>query len=111
MSGEYNGNIVGSSTCSYSNLCNYNGGPAMGKPMDKVPCMAQQIIPLWTYPPPYDTLSHGNKGGQCGGFFNLKAAYPCTPKDKNPFVKRPCTTSPAQGKGCWSAATACKKQL
>lgn len=77
---EYQAPTVGQSTCSYSSLRKtYSGQQAL----ENVPSMAIQTVPNYcpnnvngpSYPPRYDTLSHGNQMS-CGGHFNMSAAYP-----------------------------------
>lgn len=97
-SNEYSGNMVGS-TCSYKSLCNYNA--SMGVPIPQgVPDMSVQLIPEWSYPPSYSSLTHGNKPYSCGGKFTLRDSYPCSHRDKS-FKKRCCLTSKPRSSNCW----------
>lgn len=89
---EYQQPTVGQAGCSYSRLGNTygNSGPSA------IPNMAVYSVPKYcpngpkpNYPPPYDTLSHGGKGG-CGSHFNLKSAFPnanCSSCLGKPYAK------------------------
>jgi hypothetical protein len=86
---------VGESGCSYSSL-NRTYGVGVSS---QVASMANYTVPEYlpnnqngpSYPPRYDTLSHGNDY-LCGGYFSMKSAYPhasCESCNVN-YVSRPC---------------------
>lgn len=95
---DYSAPTVGQSRCSYSSLANvYSGRSAGNETMN----MANYVVPklcangsqfgLPSYPPPYDTLSHGQQYA-CGGYFGFAGAYPfanCT-SCKADYIQRPC---------------------
>jgi len=90
---EYQNPMVGQASCSYSNLRSTYGPSGS---FAEIPSMATYQVPKYcpggpapNYPPAYDTLSHGGKGG-CGGYFNLKSAFPdanCSSCLGKPFAK------------------------
>jgi hypothetical protein len=93
---EYQAPIVGQNKCSYSSLGSTYAGPQAG---GVIPDMSTYIVPKLcygapaglSYPPRYDTLSHG-QAYLCGGHFDLQRAYPlanCTSCAAT-YVERPC---------------------
>jgi hypothetical protein len=89
---DYTKPVVGQSGCSYSSLRNVWGSGNEGLSNYTVP----NLCPTGegpNYPPRYDTLTHGNKGGACGGYFHLKSAYPYAGCDtcSASYVNRSCT--------------------
>lgn len=94
---EYQSSSVGEMGCTYSQLRNYSkhlqlapqaGDVASNLNQCHADYAAQQAAPVGqynvpkycpsgpgpNYPPAYDTLTHGGKGG-CSGHFNMLAAY------------------------------------
>ncbi len=94
---EYQGPTVGQVGCTYSKLGNISSGQMAGQTITQ----NSYLVPNYcssgagpNYPPPYNTLSHG-QAYNCGGYFNIKGAYPyadCVNCATN-FVQRPCTGS------------------
>ena len=104
---EYQGPTVGQSTCSYSQLRNLampSQAPAHA-PAHAPASSGSYTVPLYcpngdgpSYPPRYDTFSHG-QAYQCGGYFNLKGAYPYADCEscKATSTSIPCTGKVACG--------------
>ena len=91
---EYQKPTVGQQSCSYSRLGQQPYSASQGQPQQ-----GMYIVPNFvhgdpthpSYPPRYDTLQHGGKY-DCGGYFNIKGAYPyatCS-ECKAIYTKRPC---------------------
>lgn len=94
MSKEYNGTSISQSSCTYKRMQD------VYPPSDAKIIVSQgtytvpQICPNssgLSYPPRPDTLTHG-QSSSCGGYFNVKNAYPyasCDHCDET-FVEKPC---------------------
>ena len=93
---EYSKPTVNSALCTYSSL----GGTYGPNSSSAVASSGTYVVPKLcpgssqglSYPPRYDTLSHGTGAG-CGGYFHLNSAYPaatCTSCSAE-YVQRPCT--------------------
>jgi hypothetical protein len=93
---EYQAPAVGQQKCTYSNLrSTYQGQAAQGRSASMAQYVVPQLCPNgptnYTYPPAYDTFSHGQQY-TCGGYFGMKGAYPranCTTCNA-PYTKRDC---------------------
>lgn len=92
---EYQAPTVGQSGCTYSSLANTYAGKMAGR--ESAP-MAMYVVPKLCaggqgpqYPPAYNTFSHGQQYN-CGGYFNIKGAYPFATCNscKLDFTERPC---------------------
>lgn len=94
---EYNAPMVGQAGCTYSSLRDTYDGMTPSHEMQgmanyTVPKLCPDSVDGPSYPPRYDTLSHGQQYA-CGGYFSVKGAYPfadCT-SCKADYVQRPCT--------------------
>jgi len=94
---EYTGPSVGQQGCSYSSLKRtYGMSNSMGVSAN-VGNMASYDVPDLcgnngpSYPPKYNTLSHG-QANTCGGHFSMKGAYPFADCQScnAPRIQRPC---------------------
>lgn len=95
---EYSKPVVGNPGCTYSNLARTYGNGSRQSMMNNVPSMATYTVPKLchngsgpSYPPRYDTLTHG-QSAMCGGYFSMKGAYPhadCASCDAE-YTQRPC---------------------
>jgi len=91
---DYQGSTVGQAGCTYSQLGNVYAGQMAGQITQQDVYVVPQLCQNGAgpnYPPKYNTLSHGQQY-QCGGYFNVKGAYPysdCTSCNVN-YVKRGC---------------------
>lgn len=92
---DYQKPTVGQAGCTYSQLGNIYSGMSAERESVK---MADYIVPKFcpngggpNYPPKYDALTHG-KAYLCGGYFDVKSAYPYAGCNtcQSEFVKRPC---------------------
>jgi hypothetical protein len=84
--------FVGQNACTYSQLAGVYGAntPAAGQYTVPLLCPNSKSGP--SYPPRHDTFSHGLTTPICGGYFNLKSAYPfadCTSCNA-PYIQKPC---------------------
>jgi hypothetical protein len=101
MSNDYNGvgsNLMG---CTYSSLASTYGGKTAGSQNIDTEGIVygEYTVPKLcpngegpNYPPRYDTFSHG-QSYLCGGYFNLKGAYPsagCGDECRVSDTKRTC---------------------
>lgn len=96
---EYSKTAVAGSSCNYANLCNYSQGYSQGvlapMPAGTRGRMAVQIVPSYGTDG-YNTLTHGNVGPSCSGFFDINNAYPAYPScDK--FTSRLCSSGCGNG--------------
>lgn len=93
---DYQSPTVGQAGCTYSSLAStYSGKMASGGAYAP---MANYVVPKMCpsgpgpqYPPAYNTFSHG-QAYNCGGYFNIKGAYPyatCSSCQLS-FTERPC---------------------
>ena len=96
MSQEYNNSTAGAAGCTYSRLANIYSGQNLNKIVNQGTYIVPKLCPNGpigsSYPPKYDTLSHGQKY-LCGGHFDVKGAYPmadCASCNVD-YVQRPCT--------------------
>ena len=91
---DYQGPTVGQAGCTYSRLGNVYSGQMAGRNVEQNTYVVPKLCsngPGPSYPPKYNTLSHG-QAYQCGGYFNVKGAYPfadCA-SCKADYVQRPC---------------------
>ena len=91
---EYQQSTVGQQNCSYSRLgSTYQGMSStnnIGSGVYNVPRLCPNG-PAPNYPPAYDTFSHGQQY-VCGGYFNIKGAYPLADCENcgAQYVSRPC---------------------
>jgi hypothetical protein len=91
MSEFYNRSSAGGG-CSYASLAQYNqgyGAAAMAPVPATTPSMATTIVPTFGAPG-YDTLQHGANVPGCGGYFNIKMAYPQYDNNCTAFTSRMC---------------------
>ena len=92
--GEFYNRQAGGNGCSYSNLANYNlgGAGAMAPVPANAPSMQKIVVPsqLASYGGyGYSSLTHGQEGPSCGGYFGIGRAYP-TGSACGSFVSRSC---------------------
>lgn len=91
---EYQGHAVGHASCTYSQMKHLSAGNA-----GQLSTPGHYVVPKYCpsgdgahYPPRHDTLSHG-QSYMCGGYFNMKSAYPLAGCNscKLSYTTRPCT--------------------
>jgi|LakMenEpi03Aug12_release.lakeMendotaPanAssembly.Ray.scaffolds.fasta_scaffold3769248_1 hypothetical protein len=71
MSGEYNNSSVGSASCNYAALSQYNGNYPVGVPFQGKVASAM-VVPAYGAIG-YDALT--NATPNCSGYFDINAAY------------------------------------
>jgi hypothetical protein len=72
---EYNNSMSNGNSCSYSNLCNYNGASEMVNNLRNAkPVKGVYVVPAYNAIS-YDALTLKANGGGCGSYGTIISAY------------------------------------